>query len=486
MELQKNHPQTGHIPRLSESNNVLRKKSLFLFSFTFALILIGSSASFFSAFAATTPAFTPAINLSNDTAVAKDATISNNGQNVYAAWSEGSKGILFRMSPDGGLTWVPATSSPALRISPKGGVAQFPVMFTQFQKVIQGVVYITWAQTVTQKNGSKVLQIFVASSKNNGASFTTTQLSHNATHSQITPAIAAEGKHVFVTWYSAQNATNDGSIYVSSSINNGTTWTAPVDTINPSTAGEPQIVATGRNAYLTADGIWFAATYNNGSTWSTAVKLFSTPLHSATSVYYPREPWIAANGSMVFVTWEANSTTPGISYHDQGVTSMNGGKTWGPIQNITDPLKDNWEPENAAYGGNVSMTFHSLRNQGIYVTAALNVATSNPIWSKPVLLSPTGLKSSFGHVFTSDGVNFFVMWGQQISKGSSTWDAYVAYSGDGGMSWSKPIDISNNNQGQAAGNKDVTLFALSSNGAHCFAAWTFTNGATSQIYFAAS
>jgi len=78
------------------------------------------------------------------------------------------------------------------------------------------------------------------------------------------------------------------------------------------------------------------------------------------------------------------------------------------------------------------------------------------------------------------------MWGQQISTGSSTWDAYVAYSGDGGVTWSAPINISNNSAGVAAGNQDVTLFALSANGANCFAAWTYANGGSSQVSFASS
>ena len=117
------------------------------------------------------------------------------------------------------------------------------------------------------------------------------------------------------------------------------------------------------------------------------------------------------------------------------------------------------------------------------MTSTTNAGSS---WSIPVLVSPTKLKSRFAHVFTSDGVNVFAMWGQQVSSGSSTWDAYVSYSGDSGATWSSPINISNNANGVAAGNMDVTLFGLSSNGANCFAAWTYTNGATSQIYFASS
>jgi len=477
------------MPEACFFESVNKKKIIWLSGFTLALILLSNSFPMSAVGAArplNTPVFGSAINLSNDAGIAKDAAISNNGQNVYVAWTEGSRGILFRMSPDGGTTWVPPTSKPALKLSANGGTSQFPVMFTQFQNVSKGDVYVTWAQTVTQLNGSKILQIFVAASTNNGTSFTRTQLSHNSTQNQITPAIAASGSDVYVAWFSGKTSTLNGSDYVSSSKNNGKSWSTPVDLVSSERGGEAQIVASGSNAYFVGDGIFFSATYNNGDSWTASYQLYMAPPRTSTSYYYGREPWIAANGSKVYVTWEANSTTPGISYHDQSVSSIDGGLTWGPTQNVTDPLKDNWEPENAAYGGNVFMTFHSLLNQGIYVTSSIGVTSNSPTWSTPKLVSPTGLKSSFGHVFTSDGVNVFVMWGQQVTKGSSVWNAYISYSPDSGTTWSStPIDISNNAVGVAAGNNDVTLFGLSSNGAHCFAAWTYTNGA-SQIYFASS
>jgi hypothetical protein len=471
---------------MSQLQNILAKKRGLLVVLSCGLILLGSSLSFMSVTAASGITFSPAINLSNDSGTAKDATISNNGQNVYVAWTEGGKGIFFRESSNGGVTWVPAVSTSALKLSPKGGVAAFPVMFTQYQQVNSGDVYVTWAQTVSQANGSKLLQIFVAASTNNGQSFAVTQLSHNSTNAQNTPAIAASGSDVYVSWFSAKTSTERGSIYVSSSTNNGQIWSPPEDVINPSSSGESEIVASGSNVYLIADGIDFTASYNSGASWSPQVNLFQTPTFSQTSVYYGREPWIAASGNDVFVTWEANSTTAGISYHDQGRTSTNGGVTWGSTQNITDPLKDNWEPENVAVGNSVFMTFHSLGTNGVYVTSSTGVTSNIPTWNTPQLISPTKLKSSFGHIFTSDGVNVFVLWGQQISTGSSVWNAYVSYSTNSGTTWSSPIDISNNKAGVAAGNQDVTLFALSSNGANCFAAWTYTNGGTSQIYFAAS
>jgi hypothetical protein len=473
----------SEISQLTFSNS---KISAFFVVFICALLVLGSSLSLVTVTTASASTFNPAINLSNDIGNAREATISNNGKNVYVAWTEGGGGIFFRMSSTLGNTWIPALSKSALKLSPSGGVASFPVMFTQFQSVNTGDVYVTWAQSVSQSNGTKVLQIFVAASNNNGQSFTVTQLSRNSTHPQNTPAIGASGSDVYVSWFSGRNATSRGSVYVSSSTNNGQSWSAPLDVVNPSSAGESEIVASGSNAYLISDGIDFSASYNNGATWSPQLQLFQTPTFSQTSIYYGREPWIAANGNDVYVTWEANSTQAGISYHDQGRTSIDGGVTWGNTQNITDPLRDDWEPENVAFGNGVFMTFHSPGTNGIYVTSSLNVNSNMPTWNTPILLSPTKLTSSFAHIFTSDGANIFVLWGQQISAGSTVWGAYVSYSGNSGTTWSSPINISNNVAGIAAGNQDVTLFSLTSFGAHCFAAWTYTIGTTSQIYFAHS
>jgi len=479
-----------------ERKNV--SKALVISSATaLALILLAGAFSAFSftSTAATTPTFSPAFNLSNDAGKAKDPAVSNNGQNVYVAWTEGSGGIKFRASADGGVTWRPPTTSTAKKISSSSGcsgVASFPVMFTQFQS--SSDVAVAWSQ------GG---QVCVAVSTNNGGTFAKAHLSISPSTGGITPAIAASGSDIYVSWYQAAPSycpvtkyvpANSGCIWVSTSTNDGASWSTPLE-MNPSSNGEPQMVASGTNVYLTADGIYFAASYNSGSTWSAPVNLYS--MGSLTTPCSPfcfgREPWIAANGNDVYVVWESSNPlqTTGTSpdYRDYGRMSTNGGKTWSPPlsnpypQLMTGTIKDDWEPENAAFGNNVILTFHDLGNNGIYMTSTTNAGTS---WSTPALVSPKGQTSSFAHVFTSDGVNDFVMWGQAISKGSTTWNAYVSYSGNSGSTWSAPIDISNNAAGVAAGNQDVTLFALSSNGANCFAAWTYTNGGTSQVYFASS
>jgi hypothetical protein len=476
---------------MSETGKMFSRKTSIAVSFlVLVLILLAGAIPVVlfvrSTAVSSTVTFTPAINLSNDGNKAEEPTVSSNGQNVYVAWTEGSKGIFFRESTNGGSSWTPPTTSSALKLSPKGGVAEFPIMFTEYQQVTSGDVYVAWAQSVTQANGSKILQIFVAASTNNGESFTVTQLSHNSTNDQNTPAIAAYGSDVYVAWFSAKlSYSSPGAIYVASSTNSGGTWSSPTDIYPLSTNGEAEIVADGAVVYVMMDQSNFVYSTNSGASWSAYTALYNYTEISG-SVNYAREPWVAGWGALVYTTWEANSTS-GAGYQDYGRVSDNGGQTWGPLQTISGSVKDAWEPENVAYGSNVFTTFHSLGNQGVYMTSVTGVTTEDPTWSTPVEVN-SGMKgtSSYGHVATSDGVNVFVLWGQEISSGSATWDAYVAYSGNSGASWSAPINISNNSNGVAAGNQDVTLFALSSNGASCFAAWTYTSGSTSQIYFASS
>jgi hypothetical protein len=475
--------------------------------------------------------------LSGSATDAKEPAVqtSANGQYVYVSWTEGSGGIYSSVSSNGGNTW-----STPLKISKSGGTTQFPVMITGdgYETFNSGDVYVAWAQTV-----SKVLQIFVASSTNNGASFKTAQVS---TGGGITPALAASGSDVYVTWFqntpcpvtalNPLNATTGtgqkGCIYVDSSTSNGGSWSKSVE-LNPSSKGEAQVVAEGNDVYVTADGTYFSSygvtTSNwdgNGTTltgWTEPIQVYGFYSYDPTSpstncnsfppptgclTSFGREPWIAASGLDVYVTWEAvNLSSSTALYSDYGVTSTDGGVTWYPgtcnaltcsgskltvfppaittaaqqaafLQ--TGKERDVWEPENAAVGSSAFTTFHSLSgNAAIYVTSTSNNGGS---WTAPVQVN-TGLTgtSAYAHIFSSDGSNVWVLWGQV--KSGSVWNAYVSYSGNGGSSWSAPLDISNNAAGVAAGNQDVTLFWVASIGTTCFAVYTYTSGSTSQVWF---
>src|SRR5579872_739993 len=94
------------------------------------------------------------INLSHDGGRALYPNVQSVGQHVYVVWTEGGRGIKFRTSPDGGITWFPPINMPALTISSPGGTAQYPMMSANGSNV-----YIVWSQ-----NLNPGVQLFFANS----------------------------------------------------------------------------------------------------------------------------------------------------------------------------------------------------------------------------------------------------------------------------------------------------------------------------------
>ena len=122
------------------------------------------------------------------------------------------------------------------------------------------------------------------------------------------------------------------SVWVSSSTNSGQKWSTAYELdVKSGQADEPQIAAWGNYVYATWDrnGAWFDVSANNGATWSAAVNL--NPNSKTVPAGLVREPWIAASGPNVYVTWNDNSgygTTNGPIYDPYIMISNNNGKTW--------------------------------------------------------------------------------------------------------------------------------------------------------------
>ena len=408
----------------------------------------------------TQPVFNTPINLSNDSGRAQFPDVVNVGIHVYAAWTEGSRGIFFRASSNGGSTWAPPLSSSALRISPTGGTTQYPVMSANGSDV-----YVAWSQTV----GTTGLQVFEATSTNYGLSFTAGQVtSGTSSNGFITPVVASWGSNVYIVY-----SGNGKNSYVVSSNNYGATWRAPY---RYAVTFEPEVAVMGSNAYAVADGIQFAVTHNAGASWTQVL----------TQRYNGDEPMIAVSGTHVYIVAQSRTANG----HIWLISSSNNGNSFGARKVVSGSVPNDWAPMVGAYGNSVWAAWHNNPGGSAsqeWVTTSTNTGSS---WSAPLSIGGTGHWVGWPfQVSTTDGKNVFIVWPQQVTSSPNYWVVRASYSGDGGATWSAPpgISVSQNSNGQAAPENDIANAAISTYGSRAFAVWQFiSTSGTNQIYFTSS
>jgi hypothetical protein len=414
------------------------------------------------------PTLSP-VNLSNDSPVdAEFPMVASVGSNVYVSWSESSGGIKFRASLDYGQQWLPSVSSPALTVSPQGGeygIVQFPVMCANASDV-----FIAWSQAV----GSSGLQIFEATSLNNGSSFSVTQLTFSDGEGSttkggyITPAIAASGPNVYVTF-----SGNGSNSYVMSSNNYGSTWGIPY---LYSHSLEDEVAAWGNNGYALANRA-LAVSHNAGETWTASI--YNATLKGD-------EPMIAVYESDVYVVSESSHVTGNQGYIHAYV-SNNNGDTFKTFNDFSPTVNDSWAPMVGAFGNSswVALRAHPGGPKGeVWVYTS---SDGGQKWSVPYSLSgpgASGTSETFPfEVASTDGQNVFVGWAHQVSPGY--WTFMVGASNDGGTTWSTPpgINTSQNANGEAGFENDLAVAAISSSGQYCYAVWQYRNATENQIFF---
>lgn len=430
---------------------------LFILStFMISTVVADPSFSSFAQGSSLGPVFSTPINLSNNKGHATNPDITNVGTNVYVAWSEGQKGLMFRESPDGGVTWYPPVSSTAQNLAP-AGVSSAPLLSANGTNV-----YVVWSETL---NGSTVAQIMEATSINNGLNFSAPFQITGSSTASLTPVIASWGDNVYVAWTSGTNS------YISCSSNAGASWTNP---FQYGSAHEPELAASGSYLYAVSDDSLYVFSNNCSS-------------YSRGPYYLGSEPWIWASGPNVYAAGEGKGTTSSITLE----VSNDYGVIWNRPIPLSANLSDVWAPMVYARGNSAWIAVHDYpgaTTSQVYMYTTTNAGES---WSGPVALSQapkTGSDTSFPFtIASSDGQNVFVAWSQQISTGY--WQLYTSYSANGGLNWtaSPGIDASQNPTGtQGSNNNDLANAAISSYGTSCYATWQLISGTKDQVYFSAS
>ncbi len=261
-----------------------------------------------------------------------DIAVDSQGR-IHVVWSDNREGIdhiYYSNSSDGGQNWVAAKkiddatqnerSVPSISVSNNGHI------------------YVAWTdqrEDAVVKNRN----IYFTSSIDNGTSWAADKRLHDPTPyiDQRDPDVASYNSYVYVAW--TDDSSSDKGVHFVRSLNDGGTFTAPIDLISsePSTTQEKvsmDVDATGNLYAVWKDNrqgvnidIYFTRSVDNGASWGTHV----LAVDASTSCQNPVVN--AFNSTYCSVAWhDTTSVDDDVWYKN----STDGGQTWGDTIRVDD------------------------------------------------------------------------------------------------------------------------------------------------------
>jgi|SRR6185312_6030278 len=275
--------------------------------------------------------FDKIIKITNDNGYASDPHVEISGESVYLTWfasyPDGNTKVFFEKSTDNGNTF----GNPIV-LDPDGGrgYAVIHAMLAADPNVYMAINY----NNLTSLKVNHGLR----TSTDNGATFGKPVTIDDG--ESFYTKIAVSEHNIYVTWDGESICPHDecqkDNIFFSKSVDNGTTFTKPINLSNATLALVPQIAASKNNVFVVwSEGqypdVFFTKSSDVGSTFSNKINL------SKKLGYNSEDPQVAVNGNNVFVSFyhysNAGANTLNSSQGLYLTKSSDGGNTFGePIK----------------------------------------------------------------------------------------------------------------------------------------------------------
>jgi predicted secreted protein with PEFG-CTERM motif len=295
-------------------------------------------------------------------------------------------------------------------------------------------VYVGWVDNAAGKFG-----VMFAKSNDGGSSFgKEIDLGNvNSGAPDNLKIVESQGK-IYAVWLSF--LANKSSVAFTKSNDNGTTFIPPIEiSDNSKDSAFPQLTVSDNHVYVAwlertqgdVTNLIFAKSDDGGTTFSTPTAITN---HASGNTGIPK---ISADGSHVYLMWEDNSA----KNYDVFISSSNDyGNTFSSTPaNISNNAGDSGAPQMIVDGNNIYAVWMDATSGNFDILFSKST-DGGATFAKPVNVSEN-LQDSGYPQFTVIGNNVYVTWTNVITE--KNYDILFAKSSDGGQTFGTPVNVSN-------------------------------------------
>lgn len=293
-----------------------------------------------------------------------------------------------------------------------------------------------------------------------GAAWTAKRLTNDAA-SSIWPRLAVSGTSVHVVWESVTPGMRNISFL--SSPDGGATWPRFRRlTTGAKAAREPHVAASGSSVYAVWDEfdepdgtIFFRRSPDGGATWLPAKRIASG------DTGFKRSARVAAEGSNVYVVWEATGKGGSHVYFRR---SVDGGRTWQAPRPLTIDQGVSNTLALAVSGASVYAAWSYCIDELRQVICFRSSSDRGASWGGVHRFREAGGLSMWPTLAAS-GASVYLVWSHWNSDESSNTEIYFSASLNRGGGWGPVLRLTNNPRPSqlpgcaAAGSKVFTVYA---------------------------
>ena len=413
-----------------------------LISVLFVILVLGSILTSFSL-----PVFAeriPAVNLSNSTGESTRVQLFVQGQNVYAVWTDdtpGNSDVFFTKSEN-----IGASFETPLNLSNNNGSSAFPRLV-----VSEPNVYVVWYDYSPGQS-----DIFFGQSNDTGKSFNVINI--RTPEPSFNPWIATWANYVYLVWNNGGRTTTielpngesrivdvitgEEEIFFGRSQDNGLTFEfSDISNTPGKISWNPRIRVAESNVFVVwnemvgeASDIFFSASTDNGNSFNTTINVSNNPLQSI-------DAGIAVNENNIYLIWNQKTAN---SYDIFFSKSVDNGYTFSEpinLSNSKDFSEIGRDTQIAFSGNNIFVVWHEGSEQysDVFFTKSVDGGLT---FSKPINLSQTNAKSQFPQI-VANKENVYVAW-HDYSQGNG--DIFLRESTDWGDTFGSIRNLSNNEE----------------------------------------